>query len=227
MPRQARIIIPGVPLHIIQRGNNRQACFYNDRDYSNYLEWLGEYSQKSNCTIHAYVLMTNHVHLLLTPKFQESAAELMKHLGQRYVQYFNRKYGRSGTLLEGRFRSTVVQQEMYMFACYKYIEMNPVRAGIVSDPEDYRWSSYRINAQGEKQGFIRPHQLYQDLAETDAERQRIYAEQFWHELETSEVVQIRSATNGNFVLGNEQFTAKIGKMFGQNVSPRKPGRPFI
>ena len=134
MPRRSRIIAPGVPLHIIQRGNNRQPCFFTDEDYQVYLDWLQEYARKTECSIHAYVLMTNHVHLLLTPAHAKSAANLMKQLGQRYVQYINRTYKRSGTLWEGRFRSSIIDQRAYLFICQRYIETNPVRAAMAAHP---------------------------------------------------------------------------------------------
>jgi putative transposase len=127
MPRRARLVVPGIPWHIILRGNDKSACFYSDIDYRRYLRTLGEMADKFFCSIHAYVLMTNHVHLLLTPERDDSAALLMQHLGQRYVQYINRTYQRSGTLWEGRYRSCLVQSEKYVLACYRYIELNPVR----------------------------------------------------------------------------------------------------
>jgi putative transposase len=165
MPRRPRIIVPGIPLHLIQRGNNRQACFFADADYLTYLDWLDDYAKSTGCLIHAFVLMTNHVHLLLTPEKQDSAGNLMKRLGQRYVQYINRSYRRSGTLWEGRFRSCIVQQEEYLFSCQRYIEMNPVRAGIIQHPDEYQWSSYQANGLGKGFGFIHHHSLYQDLGE--------------------------------------------------------------
>lgn len=143
MPRRARLLLPNVPLHIIQRGNNRQACFYADEDYNFYLTWLREYADKTGCRIHAYALMTNHVHLLISADQTETPGALMKALGQRYVQYVNRTYRRSGTLWEGRFRSCLIQEESYLLSCYRYIELNPVRANMVEHPEQYRWPSYK------------------------------------------------------------------------------------
>ena len=140
MPRRARLTLPNIPLHLIQRGNNRQACFFADEDYRFYLDWLAEHAGKTGCQIHAYVLMTNHVHLLLSAETAQAAGALMKALGQRYVQYVNRTYQRSGTLWEGRFRSCLTQDETYLLACQRYIELNPVRAGMVAHPADYRWS---------------------------------------------------------------------------------------
>ena len=225
MPRRSRIIVPGVPLHIIQRGNNRQSCFFADEDYQFYLEWLKEYSQSAGCSIHAYVLMTNHVHLLLTPQKVESAGNLMKQLGQRYVQYVNRTYQRSGTLWEGRFRSSIIQQQDYLFICQRYIEMNPVRVGIVDHPGEYRWSSYHINGHGDKSELITHHVLYQNLAHDDEERQLAYRELLRHELEPEEIDKIRKATNGNFALGSSRFTEEISEILGRRVTPGKAGRP--
>ena len=225
MPRRSRIIVPDIPLHIIQRGNNRQPCFFHDDDYLFYLDWLKEYAKSTDCSIHAYVLMTNHVHLLLTPEKSDSAGRLMKRLGQSYVQYINRTYKRSGTLWEGRFRSCIIQQQQYLFFCQRYIEMNPVRAGIVKHPGEYRWSSYQVNGQGNKSSLIRPHSLYRKLGRTDAERQMAYRELFRYELESEEIDKIRKATNGNFALGNDWFTKKISEMLRRRVTPGKPGRP--
>lgn len=225
MPRRSRIIVPDIPLHIIQRGNNRQACFFVDQDYLSYLEWLQEYAKSSDCSIHSYVLMTNHVHLLLTPRHPHSAGDLMKRLGQRYVQYINRTYNRSGTLWEGRFRSSIVQQEEYLFTCQRYIEMNPVRAEMVKHPGEYRWSSYRINGQGEKSDVITPHFLYQDIGNTARERQMAYRELFRHKLEPGEIDKIRKATNGNFALGTDRFNEIISKMICRRAYPGKAGRP--
>ena len=165
--RGARLSLPGIPWHIIQRGNNRAVCFHAEEDYQFYLHYLKEFAGKFDCAVHAYVLMTNHVHLLLTPARADSAGLLMKHLGQRYVQYINRAYRRSGTLWEGRFRSCLTQSEEYVLACYRYIELNPVRAGMVLKPEDYRWSSYHVNGLGKPNALIAPHDEYRRLGRTD------------------------------------------------------------
>ena len=146
MPRRPRVILPNIPQHIIQRGNNRQACFYADEDYLSYLEWLKEYSLKTECKIHAYVLMTNHVHLLVSAEKIEAIAAMMKALGQRYVQYINKTYKRSDTLLEGRYKSRPTQAETYLLACQRYIELISVRAKMVNHPAEYKWSSYAAKA---------------------------------------------------------------------------------
>lgn len=225
MPRRSRIIVPGVPLHVIQRGNNRQACFFAEEDYLFYLDWLAEYAESTDCLIHAFVLMTNHVHLLLTPKKPDSAGNLLKRLGQRYVQYINRTYQRSGTLWEGRFRSCIIQQQDYLFSCQRYIEMNPVRAGIVQYPEEYRWTSYQANGEGKGFAFVQHHPLYHGLGRTDEERQMAYRELFRYEHEPGKIDAIRKATNGNFALGGNRFQQEISEKLGRRVAPGKAGRP--
>ena len=225
MPRRARLCLPNVPLHIIQRGNNRQACFYADEDYRKYLEWLQEYAAKTGCLIHAYVLMTNHVHLLVSVLDGGSAGSLMKALGQRYVQYVNRSYKRSGTLWEGRFRSCLTQEETYLLACQRYIELNPVRAGMVEHPAEYRWSSYRANAQGEADALVKPHPLYEALGREAAGREAAYRELFRYELEPGLVDEIRRATNGNYALGNERFAEQVAAALGRRAVPGRSGRP--
>lgn len=225
MPRRARISLPNVPLHLIQRGNNHQACFFSDEDYRFYLDWLAEYAEKAGCRIHAYVLMTNHVHLLVSAERGLAPGEMMKALGQRYVQYVNRVYRRSGSLWEGRYRSCPTQAETHLLACQRYIELNPVRACMVEHPADYRWSSYRANAQGEESPLIRPHDLYLSLGLDGLSRQAAYRELFRHALEPGLVDEIRRATNGNFALGSELFGEQIAAVLGRRVTPGKSGRP--
>lgn len=225
MPRRPRIVLPGTPLHLIQRGNNREACFYADKDYLIYLEWLNEYAELCHCSIHAYVLMTNHVHLLITPHKPDSAGALMKRLGQRYVQYINRSYRRSGTLWEGRFRSCLTQEENYVLSCYRYIELNPVRAAMVERPAEYRWSSYRANAQGETSPLLLPHKLYTALGSDEATRQHYYRELFRDQMDADIMDEIRTATNGNFTLGDKQFKEQATVALNRRVVPGRPGRP--
>jgi putative transposase len=225
MPRRPRLALPGVPLHLIQRGNNRQACFFAEEDYRFYLEWLAEYAGKSGCRLHAYVLMTNHVHLLISADKTDAPGALMKALGQRYVQYVNRVYRRSGTLWEGRFRSSPIQEEVYLLACQRYIELNPLRAGMVAHPGEYLWSSYRANGEGEENALIQPHGLYEALGLEATSRQAAYRELFRYELEPGLVDQIRRATNGNFVLGSERFATEVAAVIGRRTLPGKSGRP--
>ncbi|MCF6338886.1 MAG: transposase [Gammaproteobacteria bacterium] len=225
MPRRARISIPGIPWHIIQRGNNRSAIFFADEDYQLYLHHLKEQAGKYECDIHAYVLMTNHVHLLLTPKQEDSAALLMKNLGQRYVQYINRTYQRSGTLWEGRFRSCLAQSENYVLACYRYIELNPVRASMVNHPREYPWSSYKANAEGKKRKLITPHDQYLRLDHRELERRKAYRSLFKAHIDQSIDDEIRVATNGNYVLGSKRYQEQIAQALGRRVTRGKAGRP--
>ena len=225
MPRRARLMLPNIPVHIIQRGNNRQACFYADEDYQFYLEWLRTSAKRNGCDIHAYVLMTNHVHLLVSASDGAGPGAMMKALGQRYVQYVNRTYRRSGTLWEGRFRSCLTQEDAYLLACQRYIELNPVRAGIVTHPAEYPWSSYRANAQGEASELLVQHSLYQALGRSPEVQQLAYRELFRYELDPGIVDAIRQATNGNFALGNSRFSEEISRVLGRRVVPGVPGRP--
>jgi REP-associated tyrosine transposase len=225
MPRRPRLALPNVPLHLIQRGNNRQACFFADDDYRFYLDWLAEHAGKTGCRIHAYVLMTNHVHLLVSAEQAAAPGALMKALGQRYVQYVNRVYRRSGTLWEGRFRSCPIQEDAYLLACQRYIELNPVRAGMVKHPAEYRWSSYRANGQGGADSVTTPHGLYVALGCEPAARQAAYRGLFRHELDPGLVDSIRQAANGNFALGDDRFGAAVAAALGRRATPGKSGRP--
>ena len=225
MPRRPRVIVPGVPLHVIQRGNYRQVCFHADEDCCFYLDWLRQTAGMTGCAVHAYVLMTNHVHLLLSSQTDDGVGALMKALGQRYVQYVNRVYRRSGTLWEGRFRSCLAQEERYLLLCQRYIELNPVRAGMVQHPGEYPWSSYRANAQGDPNVLLTPHLLYLALGQDAVTRQQAYRELFRHEMEPGLVDEIRQAANGNFVLGDSSFGKQIAQALGRRVTPGKSGRP--
>jgi putative transposase len=225
MPRRPRLCIPGIPWHIIQRGNNRGPCFFADEDHWYYLNTLCEVAAKSSCAVHAYVLMTNHVHLLLTPSRAESAGLLMKHLGQRYAQYVNRRYGRTGTLWEGRYRSCLTQSESYVLACYRYIELNPVRAGIVDLPEEYPWSSHGSNGEGKDDPLITPHDEYRRLGRSDDERLLHYRELVRSHLDRGCIAEIREATNSNYALGSDPFKAEIERMLKRRATRGTSGRP--
>ena len=225
MPRRSRLVLAGIPVHVIQRGNNRQPCFFRDEDRAFYLFHLGRLLARSDCVLHAYCLMTNHVHLLLTPKGPDGCARLMKQVGQLHTQYINRTYERTGTLWEGRFRSCLVQSETYVLACYRYIEANPIRAGLTERPADYPWSSYRANAEGATSVLVSPHDEYLRLGSNDPQRKGAYRELFAGELSNARLGEIRSATNGNFALGDETFRVGISKALGRRVERGKPGRP--
>ena len=224
MPRRPRLNLTGVPLHVVQRGNNRQACFFAEEDYRFYLYWLRKGADKYGCDLHAYVLMTNHVHLLLTPHGKTSASGLMQSLGRRYVQYVNRISKRSGTLWEGRFKASLVNAEEYLLLCYRYIELNPVRAGMVKDPGAYPWSSYRSHGLGERDDLIHDHELYLALGSRAEERQLAYRDLFRSQLDEAALTEIRKAASRELVLGNERFKQEIEEALGKRVEPRKRGR---
>ena len=225
MARKPRLEYEGALYHVISRGNARQPIFLSDADYRRYLAYLGESQQRHGFRLYAYILMTNHVHLLLTPQKPDSASLLMKHLGQRYVQYINRTYKRSGTLWEGRFRSCLTQTEDYVLACYRYIELNPVRAGMVNQPQDYRWTSYHTNALGKASTLIVPHDQYLRLAPDEQARREAYRALFKAHLDEQIVGQIRNATNGNFALGSERFQKEIEAALGRRARRGQAGRP--
>ena len=232
MPRQARIRLPHTLMHIVQRGVNRSRCFYTSADRQIYLEWLEELADRFECAVHAYVLMTNHVHLLITPCDRDGVSLTMKNLGQRYVQYVNRVQQRTGGLWEGRFRASFVDREYYLMCCYRYIELNPVRAGLARHPGDYVWSSYRANAEGLPSSLIKPHPVFQELAPTEDDRRRVYRDLFAEALEPSLIDDIRRLTNGGFAIGNEAFLEQAARVSGRRVipgprGPKPPAAPVV
>ena len=209
MPRRCRIHLDGVPLHIVQRGHNREPCFFAEEDYNSYLYWLGEALKEAGCALHAYVLMTNHVHLLLTPQKADTVPELIISLGRRYVQYINRSYHRTGTLWDSRYKSSLIQAETYLIACQRYIELNPVRAAMVDDPAHYRWTSYRTNALGEVNAKLTPHPLYLALGRNREERYAAYRDLFRVHLDEAAIDDIRLALSQGQPVGNSRFYAAI------------------
>ena len=225
MARLPRFFAPGVPLHVIQRGNNREALFHQITDYQVYLDWLKKAAQKHACAIHAYVLMPNHVHLLVTPTHEESLPKTLQSLGRQYVQYFNTTHQRTGTLWEGRYRATLIESETYLFTCSRYIELNPVRAEMVRHPRDYRWSSYAYHAAGKSNPLLTSHTLYQQLGGTAAARQQAYRALFRRHLSGETLDAIRESTNKAWVLGSEKFKDRLAKKLERRVSPLPRGRP--
>jgi putative transposase len=213
----------GIPQHVIQRGNNRQACFASNDDMAAYAHWLKHGAEKYGVEIHAWVFMSNHVHLLATPREDGAVSKMMQYLGRTYVRHINSKYRRSGTLWEGRFRSCLVQEETYLLVCQRYIELNPVRANMVTDPGDYRWSSYRSNALGLASGLITPHPLYLALGDTVDERLRNYRSLFLAHPDDRYLKDIRKTLKQGLVLGTEKFRDQIATMTGQRTHHRKPG----
>lgn len=225
MARLPRYVVPGLAQHVIQRGNNRQAIFMGESDYAAYLAWLKEAAQCYGLLIHAYVLMTNHVHLLVTPTQDDSIAKTLQSLGRRYVQYFNFTYKRTGTLWEGRYRATVVDAEDYLLACCRYIEMNPVRAGIVKSAAHYRWSSYRHNAQGQKDLQIVEHEVYRRLGRTVQARYQAYRSLFRDGDDNTTLHAIRESAHKGWALGNERFRDEVEGLAKRRTAPLPRGRP--
>lgn len=227
MPRRPRIHLDNVPLHIVQRGHNREPCFFGEEDYQAYLHWLGEALVKEQCALHAYALMTNHVHLLITPERSDAVPRVIIALGRRYVQYINTTYRRTGTLWDSRYKSSLIQAETYLLACQRYIELNPVRAAMVDDPAHYRWTSYRHNALGQASPYLTPHPLYLAIGRGDTERQAAYRDLFRAQLDNKAIDDIRLALNQNQPLGNSRFYAKIEATTGQRREAKLRGRPRV
>lgn len=192
MPRPPRAFAAEQTLHLVQRGNNRSACFLGATDYATYLSLLFTLTRETGCTVHAYVLMTNHVHFLLTPATAAAPSNLMKRLAQRYSAMFNRKYERTGTLWDGRFRAFPVTSDDYVIACYQYIELNPVRAGMVDRPERYRWSSHRANVGAVRTSLLTPHPSYQALAGSRRDASTAYRDLFRTPLDDALIADLRT-----------------------------------
>lgn len=210
---------------MIQRGNNRQDIFHAPRDYEVFLRWLAEAIGAHRLALHAYVLMTNHVHLLATPLESNSIGMVMQTLGRRYVQYFNLRYNRTGTLFEGRYRATVIDSEEYFFTCSRYIEQNPVRAGLCASPGAFRWSSYRHNALGCPNSLITQSELYRRLGRSPAERQAAYSSICLAAVSEDALNAIRTATAKAWALGGHAFQRQIEQLAGRRPHPIKTGRP--
>ena len=223
MARQPRFILPGQPQHIIQRGNNRQLIFVEAQDYEFYLEKLMNAASEHECQIHAYVLMTNHVHLLVSPARIDCLGKMMQMLGRYYVHYFNYKYKRTGTLWEGRYKACLISSEQYLFTCMRYIELNPMRAGMVDDPIKYQWSSYHHNALGNADPLIEPHMEYCNLGKTSEDRQMAYQALFQIPLELKILDEVRHATNKCWTLGDSKFKKEVALQLDRRVEPSEKG----
>lgn len=225
MPRPSRLILPDQAHHIVQRGNNRQAVFFSEDDRQMFLRWLGEALAAEGCALHAYALMTNHFHLVITAGEADSIPRLMQSLGRRYVSHVNREYRRTGTLWEGRYKSTILDSESYVLVCHRYVESNPVRADLVSRPEDYPWSSYRHNALGTRDPLLREHATYTALGATVSARRAAYRELFGPGLTDEQVETIRDATQRGWVSGTDRFRQQVERALGRRVEPPRRDRP--
>lgn len=225
MARLPRLTVAGLPHHVIQRGNNRQAIFLDEADCTRYLSDLDELGDRFGLALHGYVLMPNHVHLLATPRETQSLARVMQALGRRYVRYFNDRHRRTGSLWEGRYRSTVVESERYLLACMRYIDLNPVRAGLVAEPAPYRWSSHAHHVGLRVDPLITEHAVYWGLGNTPFERQLAYRTLFEHTQDPGEVEAIRFATHRGWALGENRFAGELEAVAGRRARPVRPGRP--
>lgn len=225
MPRPPRLELPGVPLHVVQRGNNRGLCFFSDIDRRFYLKSLADVATRRGCLLHAYVLMSNHVHLLVTPPETGAVSAMLQDIGRRYVRVVNEAHARTGTLWEGRFKSSLIDSDTYLLNCHRYIELNPMRAKLVSDPADYPWSSYGHYAQGEPNRYVTAHQGYLALGNTAGERQTAFASFCRLPIADADINRLRVCVNRGWPLGSDAFLGKVEREIGRSVRPPRRGRP--
>ncbi|OQW87275.1 MAG: transposase [Rhodoferax ferrireducens] len=227
MARLPRLTLPGYAHHVIQRGNNRQAIFAAPAHYQCLLDLLSEYASQFEVLIHAYVLMSNHFHLLATPQSVDGLPLMMQAVGRRYVRYFNAAQQRTGTLWEGRYKSTVVQSERYLLACMAYIDLNPVRAGLVAQPQDYPWSSHAHYLGRRADRLIKPHALFWELGNTPFAREAAYAELVQSGINPVQQQALTDATLRGWALGEADFVADLQKRTERRVSKTSAGRPAL
>lgn len=225
MARPLRVDLPDYTQHIVQRGHSRDLCFASDDDRSAYLEFLGKAAEKYSVDLHAYILMSNHIHLLATPRQTQGITRMMQLLGRQYVRYFNYSYGRSGSIWEGRYKSSLIDSDHYLLACQRYIELNPVRANMTSDPGGHRWSSYRWHGLGKPDPLLRDHDLYLSLGATPEDRQSAWRDLFADPLDEQQINEIRGAAQTNRALGPDRFVTQMEALLGQQLRPKPRGRP--
>ncbi|MBQ5949467.1 transposase [Massilia sp. ST3] len=226
MARLPRLIVPNQPYHVIQRGNNRQPIFREEADYQRFLAWLKETARFYEVAIHAYVLMPNHLHLLATPSNDTGLALMMQKVGRFYVPWFNNKYERTGSLFEGRFRTSLIDTDSYFLVCSRYIELNPVRAQLVNAPADYPWSSYIHHAGLRPDSIVTEHSLYWGLGNTPFQREAAYMALVEQGMSQQEVDFVTSSIMKNAPLGSDSFKADLERKTKRQILPAKRGRPF-
>ena len=226
MARLPRLTLPGYPHHVIQRGNNRQPIFASRADQQTLLDLLNENAKKFEVAVHAYVLMPNHFHLLATPQTDDGLPQMMQAVGRRYVRYFNDSQQRSGTLWEGRYKSTVIQPERYLLACMAYIDLNPVRAGLVAHPREYSWSSYGHYAGQRIDKLVTPPALFWELGNTPFAREVAYAELVQSGLSPAQQSALTDSALCGWALGDPDFVADLQKRTGRRVTKGLAGRPI-
>ena len=227
MPRKPRFFVPDIPNHVIQRGINKSAVFFEDEDYQHYKHILHEAAESSGVLIHAYVLMTNHIHILATADSDSGISVMMQKVGRFYVPYINHKYGQSGTLWDGRFKSSLVDSDFYVLACMRYIEMNPVRAGMVESPQEYKWSSYLCNAADGHDRLVTAAPSYLGLALSKKKRQLAYVGLFSEHLDEKVLKDIRNCAQTGTPLGSSKFVEQIENKLGKKVGYNLRGRPVV
>lgn len=229
MPRGGRVLLPHYPHHIVQRGHNRQVVFAQDTDFQRYLADLRELKDAFGVKVYAYCLMTNHVHLLLVPDDAcAGLSQLMKTLAARATRYRNRLEGRTGTLWESRFKSSIVQSDTYLLACCRYIELNPVRARMTVEAGDYLWSSYSIRmGAAKRQNWLDDNPLFEALGETEELRRKHYAEFVRQAISNEELSLIRDAIQRGQLTGSSRFVDEIAQITGKRIERRKQGRPKL
>ncbi len=225
MPRIQRLTVPGIALHVVQRGNNRQAVFFHDSDYHSYLDLLFESADRYDVSIHAFVCMTNHVHILLTPWGEGTVSRMMQRLSALYTTGINALYHRTGSLWEGRFKSSLVDSDQYVLSCYRYIELNPVRAGMVAHPADYRWSSYRHQVESLGDYPIRPHSEWLALGPDGGARRKHYSELVAEGLKQKEIELFRRCARKGLPAGSARFKQEIETALATRIGDGRRGRP--
>ena len=226
MARLPRLTLAGYPHHIILRGNNRQAIFMDMADFQRMLALLQTHAMEQGVQVHAYVLMSNHLHLLLTPLQNDSLPKMMQAVGRAYVLYFNKRHGRSGTLWEGRYRSALIQTERYFLACMAYIDLNPVRAGMVAQAADYPWSSHGHYIGRQNEAWLTPHPMYWEMGNTPFAREAAYAAMVQSGIDQKQQQALTSSTLSGWALGEDSFVEGLQKQTARRVNPAKAGRPF-
>ena len=225
MARLPRLTVPGYPHHIIQRGNNRQAIFSGPADYELLLSLIDEHARKQQVAIHAYVLMSNHFHLLATPETAEGIPQMMQAVGRRYVRTYNLRHARTGTLWEGRYKSTLIQAERYLLACMVYIDLNPVRAGMVAEPANYPWSSYQHYSGRKVDKLITPHPLYWELGNTPFAREQAYTELVRTGISDQQKRALTDSALRGWALGEPDYVADLQRRTERRAVPANAGRP--
>ncbi len=225
MTGRIRYFVEGQPQHLVHRGHNKGAIFAEPGDYRYFMACLKQACDAERLAVHAYVLMTNHIHLLATPETAVSLPRTLQSVGRRYTEYFNRGRGRTGTLWEGRYRTTLIDSDRYLLTCMRYIELNPVRAGMVAEPADYPWSSHRGNAAGVRDPLLSPHPLYLEFGRDAADREAAYRALFRERLTAAEIDAIRQATNRAWALGDAAYRQRMAAQGGPPAMRRQRGRP--